>query len=194
MTPQEIFVGRLRRHRERNHISLEEISSETRIKRDLLEALERPQHLSAVVGFTGVAAHLDPVAPDASGVADLPEGLLPAPGISRQGGESGRGHVRSQVVPEGQPELQDREDHEEEHGRDDHPSGRVGLGPVKRGAGFGYPEGVEHTSGLQVVPDPGAVMVHRCVVDGRPGDQARVTRLRLGDAVHLGVLDSLDGQ
>ena len=41
MTPQEIFVGRLRRHRERNHISLEEISSETRIKRELLAALER---------------------------------------------------------------------------------------------------------------------------------------------------------
>ena len=41
MTPQEIFVGRLRRHRERNHISLEEISSETRIKRDLLAGLER---------------------------------------------------------------------------------------------------------------------------------------------------------
>ena len=41
MTPQDIFVGRLRRHRERNHISLEEIASDTRIKRDLLEALER---------------------------------------------------------------------------------------------------------------------------------------------------------
>ena len=41
MTPQEIFVGRLRRHRERNHISLEEIASETRIKSDLLAALEQ---------------------------------------------------------------------------------------------------------------------------------------------------------
>lgn len=41
MTPQEIFVGRLRRHRERNHISLAEIAGDTRIKRDLLEALER---------------------------------------------------------------------------------------------------------------------------------------------------------
>ncbi len=40
MNPQEIFVGRLRRHRERNRISLEEIASETRIKRELLEALE----------------------------------------------------------------------------------------------------------------------------------------------------------
>jgi hypothetical protein len=41
MTPQEIFVGRLRRHRERNRISLEDISRDTRIKRDLLEAFER---------------------------------------------------------------------------------------------------------------------------------------------------------
>ena len=41
MTPQEIFVGRLRRHRERNHISLEEIASDLRIKRELLEAFER---------------------------------------------------------------------------------------------------------------------------------------------------------
>ena len=41
MTPQEIFVGRLRRHRERNLITLEEIASETRIKRELLAALER---------------------------------------------------------------------------------------------------------------------------------------------------------
>ena len=41
MTPQEVFVGRLRRHRERNHISLDEIASETRIKRELLAALER---------------------------------------------------------------------------------------------------------------------------------------------------------
>ncbi len=41
MTPQEIFVGRLRRHRERNRISLDVISRDTRIKQDLLEALER---------------------------------------------------------------------------------------------------------------------------------------------------------
>ena len=72
------------------------------LDRALLEALERLQHLGAVVGFTLVAAHLDPVAPDAGAVADLPEGLLLAPGIGRQGGEPGRGHVRSQVVPEGQ--------------------------------------------------------------------------------------------
>ncbi len=41
MTPQEVFVGRLRRHRERHHISLDEIAGDTRIKRELLEAFER---------------------------------------------------------------------------------------------------------------------------------------------------------
>jgi len=41
MTPQETFISRLRRHRERNHISLEEIVSRTRIKREQLEAFER---------------------------------------------------------------------------------------------------------------------------------------------------------
>ena len=40
MTPQETFVTRLRRHRQRCRISLEEISAETRVKRELLEALE----------------------------------------------------------------------------------------------------------------------------------------------------------
>jgi len=34
MTPQEIFVGRLRRQRERNLISLDDIASDTRIKRE----------------------------------------------------------------------------------------------------------------------------------------------------------------
>ena len=72
------------------------------LDRALLEALEGLEHRGAVVGFTGVAAHLDPVAPDAGAVADLPEGVLPAPGVRRQGGEPGRGHVGSQVVPEGQ--------------------------------------------------------------------------------------------
>jgi transcriptional regulator with XRE-family HTH domain len=41
MTPQETFISRLRRHRERNYISLEEIVSKTRIKREQLEAFER---------------------------------------------------------------------------------------------------------------------------------------------------------
>jgi hypothetical protein len=41
MTPQETFVTRLRRHRQRNQISLEEIAAATCIKVDLLEALEQ---------------------------------------------------------------------------------------------------------------------------------------------------------
>ncbi len=40
MTPQETFVTRLRRHRQRNRISLDEIAADTRVKRELLEALE----------------------------------------------------------------------------------------------------------------------------------------------------------
>jgi len=41
MTPQESFITRLRRHRERNRVSLDEIVSKTRIKREQLEAFER---------------------------------------------------------------------------------------------------------------------------------------------------------
>ncbi|MBI4264192.1 MAG: helix-turn-helix domain-containing protein [Acidobacteria bacterium] len=41
MDPQEAFVTRLRRHRERNRITLDDIASETRVKRELLEAFER---------------------------------------------------------------------------------------------------------------------------------------------------------
>ena len=40
MTPQETFVTRLRRNRQRCRISLEEIAAETRVKPELLEALE----------------------------------------------------------------------------------------------------------------------------------------------------------
>jgi Helix-turn-helix domain len=40
MTEQETFVTRLRRHRERNRIPLEEISRDTRVKLELLEGLE----------------------------------------------------------------------------------------------------------------------------------------------------------
>ena len=40
MTPQESFVTRLRRHRLRNQISLDEIALVTRVKRELLEGLE----------------------------------------------------------------------------------------------------------------------------------------------------------
>ena len=41
MTPQEMFVTRMRRHRERSRITLDEIAVETRINRELLEAFER---------------------------------------------------------------------------------------------------------------------------------------------------------
>jgi len=41
MTPQDTFVTRLRRHRERSALSLDDIAATTRIKRDLLEAFER---------------------------------------------------------------------------------------------------------------------------------------------------------
>jgi hypothetical protein len=41
MTPQEAFVTRLRRYRQRNLIPLEEIAAETRVKPELLEGLER---------------------------------------------------------------------------------------------------------------------------------------------------------
>ncbi len=41
MTPQETFVTRLRRYRQRAGTSLEEIAADTRVKVDLFEALER---------------------------------------------------------------------------------------------------------------------------------------------------------
>ena len=40
MSPQETFVTRLRRHRQRNRISLDELATEIRVKKELLEALE----------------------------------------------------------------------------------------------------------------------------------------------------------
>jgi transcriptional regulator with XRE-family HTH domain len=41
MTSQDAFVTRLRRHRERTGITLDDIAAATRIKRELLEAFER---------------------------------------------------------------------------------------------------------------------------------------------------------
>ena len=40
MSPQEMFVARLRRHRLRNGITLDEIAAATRVKPELFEALE----------------------------------------------------------------------------------------------------------------------------------------------------------
>ena len=69
MTPQETFISRLRRHRERNRISLEEIASQTRIKREQLEAFERgdlenwPRGIYARAWVRGYASiiGLDPI-------------------------------------------------------------------------------------------------------------------------------------
>jgi hypothetical protein len=41
MTPQELFVTRLRRHRERSGIALDAVARDTRIARDLLDAFEQ---------------------------------------------------------------------------------------------------------------------------------------------------------
>ena len=41
MTSQDVFVGRLRRYRERHGVSLAELVARTSIKRELLEAFER---------------------------------------------------------------------------------------------------------------------------------------------------------
>lgn len=62
MSPQETFVTRLRRHRQRCRISLEEIAAETRVNKELLEALENndlsewPKGLYARAWIRGYAA------------------------------------------------------------------------------------------------------------------------------------------
>ena len=69
MTPQETFVTRLRRHRERNRISLEEIAEATRVKKELFEALEandlsswpRGLYARAWVRTYACAVGLDPI-------------------------------------------------------------------------------------------------------------------------------------
>jgi transcriptional regulator with XRE-family HTH domain len=69
MSPQETFVTRLRRHRERNGVSIQEIAEDTRVKPELLEALENndlsgwPRGLYARAWIRGyaAAAGLDPV-------------------------------------------------------------------------------------------------------------------------------------
>jgi len=69
MTPQEMFIARLRRHRERNHVSLDEVVGQTRIKREQLEAFERgdldawPRGIYARAWVRGYASviGLDPI-------------------------------------------------------------------------------------------------------------------------------------
>src|SRR5262245_60148946 len=69
MNPQEAFVTRLRRHRVRNRVSIEEIATSLRIRPDLLEGLEKndltawPRGLQsrAWVRAYALAVDLDPV-------------------------------------------------------------------------------------------------------------------------------------
>ena len=69
MTPQETFVTRLRRHRERNRISLEEIAADTRVKKEMFEAFEandlsmwpRGLYARAWVRTYACAVGLDPI-------------------------------------------------------------------------------------------------------------------------------------
>jgi transcriptional regulator with XRE-family HTH domain len=69
MNPQEAFVTRLRRYRQRSRISLDEIAADTRVKRELLEALENndlsewPRGLYARAWIRGYASAvgLDPI-------------------------------------------------------------------------------------------------------------------------------------
>ena len=69
MNPQEAFVTRLRRHRQRNRISLEELSADTRVKREMFEALEnndlsawpRGLYARAWIRTYACAVGLDPI-------------------------------------------------------------------------------------------------------------------------------------
>ena len=69
MTPQETFIARLRRHRQRNAISLDEIAVTTRIKRELLDGLEandlsewpRGLYARAYIREYATAVGLDPI-------------------------------------------------------------------------------------------------------------------------------------
>jgi hypothetical protein len=69
VTPQETFVTRLRRHRERNGISLADIAAETRIKWELLAQFEqgdlhawpRGVYARAWVRFYATAIGFDPI-------------------------------------------------------------------------------------------------------------------------------------
>lgn len=69
MTPQEQFVTRLRRHRQRDRISLEEMATETHVKVELLAALEqgdlsnwpRGLYARAWIRAYAMAVGLDPV-------------------------------------------------------------------------------------------------------------------------------------
>jgi hypothetical protein len=69
MNPQEAFVTRLRRHRQRSRISLDEIAAETRVKKEMFEALEnndlsawpRGLYARAWIRTYACAVGLDPI-------------------------------------------------------------------------------------------------------------------------------------
>jgi cytoskeletal protein RodZ len=69
MNPQEMFVTRLRRHRTRNRVSIEEIATNLRIRPDLLEGLEkndltgwpRGLYARAWIRAYALAVDLDPI-------------------------------------------------------------------------------------------------------------------------------------
>src|SRR5688572_9163059 len=69
MSPQETFVTRLRRHRQKSRISLDDIAAEMRVKRELLEALEnndltewpRGLYARALIRTYASAVGLDPL-------------------------------------------------------------------------------------------------------------------------------------
>src|SRR5688500_11587544 len=69
MSPQETFVTRLRRHRQKGRISLDDIAAEMRVKRELLEALEnndlsewpRGLYARALIRTYASAVGLDPL-------------------------------------------------------------------------------------------------------------------------------------
>lgn len=69
MSSQETFITRLRRHRQRNAISLDTIAGQTRVKRELLDAFEnndlsqwpRGLYARAWVRAYATAVGLDPV-------------------------------------------------------------------------------------------------------------------------------------
>ena len=69
MTPQETFVTRLRRHRQRARVSVEEIAANLRVRPELIDALERndlsewPRGLysRARIRAYALAVDLDPV-------------------------------------------------------------------------------------------------------------------------------------
>jgi hypothetical protein len=69
MSPQETFVTQLRRNRQKNRITLDEIAAEMRVKRELLEALEkndlsewpRGLYARALIRTYACAVGLDPL-------------------------------------------------------------------------------------------------------------------------------------